>query len=280
MTKKLILIVSIVALVALLLGLSIGLGISRVQRNKEQSLFQEKVREATKKLAMVQKKMSDEKREAITAIEQQYQQTVEQLERDLKAHVTQTEKMKKEMRTLETSLAEEKEGRAKAEGELKKHQEQLVELQNKGKAQLRDFEVKLKQREEEIIRTKRELQEERDRHQQSVQTFQQRQDALQQQLQQSQQQLQQIHQQLNALRAEHQRLQGELEKTTGHLGRCEQHNAALCLIAEELLDAYSKKGVGATLLGKEPITQIKKVELEQFIQKYQRAIEQQRLRKK
>lgn len=277
MKKKMILIVSIASLVSLLLGLGIGLAISRAQRDKAQSLFQERLKEANKRLAMVQKRMADEKREAMTALEQQYQQTLNDLEQDLKATMAQTEKLKKEMRNLETSLAEEKEGRARAEGELKKSQEQLTELQTKTRAQLRDLEARLRQTEGELTRTRREYQEERDRHQQSVQTLQQRLETLQQQ---HQQQLQQAHQQLNALRSESQRLQSDLERTSGHLARCEQHNAALCLIAEELLDAYSKKGLGATLLGKEPITQIKKVELEQFVQKYQRAIEQQRMRKR
>jgi hypothetical protein len=44
--------------------------------------------------------------------------------------------------------------------------------------------------------------------------------------------------------------------------------------------AYKNKGIGAAILEKEPLTQIKKVELEQLTQKYKEEIEKLRITKK
>jgi hypothetical protein len=80
--------------------------------------------------------------------------------------------------------------------------------------------------------------------------------------------------------AEKQAFQAGLEKTARNLGRCQADNAKLCIIGEELVNAYRNKGIGAALLQKEPLTEIKKVELEQIAEKYRQEIEQHRIRKK
>jgi chromosome segregation ATPase len=59
-----------------------------------------------------------------------------------------------------------------------------------------------------------------------------------------------------------------------------EHNARLCTICDELIRKYESKGVMKTLLTKEPFTQIKKVELEKFVQDYKDKIDQQKLRSK
>ena len=46
------------------------------------------------------------------------------------------------------------------------------------------------------------------------------------------------------------------------------------------MKAYKNKGVKDAILEKEPLTQIKKVELEQLAQKYKEEIEQQKIKKK
>ena len=75
-------------------------------------------------------------------------------------------------------------------------------------------------------------------------------------------------------------LQADLKKTTRNLGQCEANNAKLCTIADEILKKYRSKGVGEAMLQREPLTQIRKVELEQFTQKYRDEIEKQKFQKK
>lgn len=74
-------------------------------------------------------------------------------------------------------------------------------------------------------------------------------------------------------------LQTELKKTSRNLGQCVSNNAELCVIAEDLVKKYKNKGLGAVLLEKEPLTQVKKVEMEQMAQKYQEEIEQLKTKK-
>ena len=59
--------------------------------------------------------------------------------------------------------------------------------------------------------------------------------------------------------------------------QCAEHNARLCIIAEELVHKYENKGVVKTLLSKEPITQIQKVELEKLVQDYKDRIDQHKI---
>jgi hypothetical protein len=63
------------------------------------------------------------------------------------------------------------------------------------------------------------------------------------------------------------------------LSSCEESNASLCIIGEELVKAYKNKGITTAILEKEPLTQIKKVELEQLAQKYKENIEQLKIKK-
>ena len=76
-----------------------------------------------------------------------------------------------------------------------------------------------------------------------------------------------------ALQAERDELTSSLQETSSGKNRCEKHNKELVTLAEELVVAYEKKGFGATVLQGEPFTQIKKVELEKFIQLYRDRIE-------
>jgi hypothetical protein len=74
-------------------------------------------------------------------------------------------------------------------------------------------------------------------------------------------------------------LEAELKKSAQRLDRCAGHNAALAEIATELVDRYQQKGVMGAILQKEPLTQMKKVELEHLVQEYRETIDRQRLRK-
>ena len=85
--------------------------------------------------------------------------------------------------------------------------------------------------------------------------------------------------QVKRLAAEKDRLERELAKANEKLSLYGTHNAKLCVIATELLEAYEKKGVLGALLQKEPFLQVKRVEVERLVQEYRDRIEQNRLKK-
>ena len=70
-------------------------------------------------------------------------------------------------------------------------------------------------------------------------------------------------------------------KVNQDLDTCRDHNAKLCIIADEMLKKQqSRSAVGGILLQSEPLTQIGKVDLERFAQEYKDKIEQEKLQKK
>lgn len=73
-----------------------------------------------------------------------------------------------------------------------------------------------------------------------------------------------------------QRLEAELQGVRQDLERCGANNAKLCAIAEDLIEAYRQKGLLRSLLQNEPLTQIKKVELEHMVQSYRELIEKEK----
>ena len=83
-------------------------------------------------------------------------------------------------------------------------------------------------------------------------------------------------QDLKRLVVEKKTLRSEVRKERQKLHRCETGNARVCLIANELIEKYRDKGLGSVLMQKEPLTRLKKVELERFIQEYKEKIEEQR----
>lgn len=85
---------------------------------------------------------------------------------------------------------------------------------------------------------------------------------------------------IKQITAEKKTLQSELKRTNRSLDQCGSKNARLCIIADELIEKYQNKGVMGSILQKESLTGIKKVELEKFIQEYRDKIEEQRLEKK
>jgi chromosome segregation ATPase len=82
------------------------------------------------------------------------------------------------------------------------------------------------------------------------------------------------------LEGEMRALDAELKRTKQRVDSCEEKNARLCIIAQELLERYEKKGVFDSVLQAEPLTQFKKVELEKIVQEYEGRIASERLPKK
>lgn len=218
-----------IPVVALAIGLGIGFGVSNIQIKKEEKVFQNKIKEANKKIAFIQKRMEDEKAEAIVSMEQKCQG-----DRD------KFDKLRNENKTLG--------------GQLVKLKEQTQKLEMKVKESDEAYARTKKESDEAYARTKKELQE-MDRNNKDLDN------------------------KLKKTAGEKQTLQAELKKTTRDLDKSESNNARLCVIAEDLVKKYRNKGLGTLLMEKEPLTQIKKVELEQFIREYQEEIERQKIRK-
>ncbi len=128
---------------------------------------------------------------------------------------------------------------------------QLAALQE----QKQKIEMQAKSSEEESVKTKKELRE-------------------------AERSNKELEQGLKKTTAEKQGVQAELKRKTQDLAHCTSNNAELCVIADELLTKYRNKGVGAALLEREPLVQVKKVELEQLSQKYREEIEQLAIHKK
>lgn len=65
-----------------------------------------------------------------------------------------------------------------------------------------------------------------------------------------------------------QELERKLNRKVIEIEQCMTNNAALCDISQELVMKYRNKGVIGSFAEKEPLTQIKKVALEEYIQEY------------
>ena len=217
----------IIPIVAIVIGLMIGLGIGQLQMKKEQKISQDRMKEASKKIAFIQKKMEEEKTEATASVEQKCQSDLDKLLNEKKALGEQLVKLKEQFRNLEANL-----------------------------------EVKFKEANELIAKNKKELQDEGKKYDQAAK------------------QNKDLERDLKKVKGEKDALVAQLKKTKQNVSSCEENNANLCIIGEELVKAYRNKGVKDALLEKEPLTQIKKVELEQLAQKYREEIEQQKIKKK
>lgn len=216
-------VIAIVAVAAVLVGLLIGLGAGQLQLKKEQKAFQDKLKDAQKKVVFIQKRMSDEKSEIAASAQRQYQADMEKLGAEKSALGAQAVKLKEQIAASDASIREAENASAKVKKEL----QDVKQKQVQSVAQIKDMERDLKK-----------------------------------------------------MTAEKNSIQAELKKTEQNLTRCETNNKKLTGIADDLLKAYRNKGVGTALLEKEPLTQVKKVEMEQLLQTYRDDIEQQKFKKR
>lgn len=65
----------------------------------------------------------------------------------------------------------------------------------------------------------------------------------------------------------------ELKRTSKKLENCSEHNERLCMINEDLVEKYKNKGVTSILSLAEPMTQLRKVEMEKMVQHYRKEID-------
>ncbi len=216
-----------VAVIAALVvvGLSAGLGYGHLQLGREQQTHQNKINEMNRKIALLQKKASDE-REARSGSEGR--------NRSLQAEV---EKLRKEN-------GEQAEGIKKLEAEAQ------------------SFEAKLKDTTEQVARMTAARGE------------------VSAQLAQVLQAAGELEGQAKLLASGKQTLETSLAKVNQDLDNCRNHNARLCLIADEIVQKQQSKSTVGSILKSEPLTQIGKVELERLTQEYKEKIEQEKIRNK
>jgi predicted RNase H-like nuclease (RuvC/YqgF family) len=91
--------------------------------------------------------------------------------------------------------------------------------------------------------------------------------------------LQQLTQDVNRLEAEKKHLQETVAGQGESIVSCEGKNAKLAQLNLELLTSYERKGFLDAILQREPLTQLKRVEMENMVQEYQGRIEQQEIKK-
>lgn len=82
---------------------------------------------------------------------------------------------------------------------------------------------------------------------------------------------------LRQLEAERNQLRVDLTSKNTAFDICAQKNAQLYQTGLELADQYEKKGVWQSLIASEPITQLKRVEIENLAQDYINRVEQSRV---
>ncbi|MBL0700671.1 MAG: hypothetical protein JJV92_07310 [Desulfosarcina sp.] len=86
-----------------------------------------------------------------------------------------------------------------------------------------------------------------------------------------------FNQDLKVLTTERDDISSKLKRSGFMLTRCREDNAGLCGIAEELVKKYKNKGILNSIIEKEPVTQIKKVQLEKFTAEYIDTINQHKI---
>jgi len=92
--------------------------------------------------------------------------------------------------------------------------------------------------------------------------------------------LQQTARKLHQAESEKSQLQEMVNGQAELIQSCESKNTELVQINRELLDRYQKKGFFDALLQHEPLTQLKRVEIENVVQEYQDQIDQMEFRRK
>lgn len=190
-----------------------------------------------------------------------------QIQKEQKSFQGKIAEVNKKVAFMQKKMAEEKTEASAAmqqqyNSDLEKLQKEkaAVEAQaEKFRMQLQPMEAKISAADREAERMKKELQVEDNKYTLAVQ------------------QKKELDGALKKVTGEKQALQVELQKTTRDLGQCVANNARLIILSEEILKKYRDKGLGTILLQNEPLTQLKKVEMEKFTQQYREAIEQQKI---
>ncbi len=193
------------------------------------------------------------------------------LGKEQQIHQKEMNLMNHKIALLSKKASDEREARSGSEGRnrslqteidrLRKENAEQAEAVKKLEAEAQSSEAKLKGTTEEVVQMKAAR------------------DAVSAQLAQVLQAARDIEAQAKLLASGKQTLEASLAKVNQDLDTCRNHNARLCLIADELLKKQQSRSTMGSLLQNEPLTQIGRVELEKFTQEYKEKIEQERLKK-
>jgi chromosome segregation ATPase len=107
----------VIPLAALVIGLVIGLGIGHIQVRQEQKVSQDKIKEANKKIAFVQKRMAEENNDATVSIQQQCQGDLDKLQNEKKSLAAQLVKLKDQIQQRDMKIRESVEASARTKRE-------------------------------------------------------------------------------------------------------------------------------------------------------------------
>jgi chromosome segregation ATPase len=195
-----------------------------------------------------------------------------QLSREQQVHQNKINEMNRKMSLLSKKASDEREARSGVEGrtralqaeieKLKKENGEQAEAGKKLEAEAQSSEAKLKETTEGLARMKV-------AH-----------DEVSAQLAQVLQAARDLEGQAKLLATGKQTLETSLSKVNQDLDTCKDHNAKLCIIADEMLKKQQSRSAVGGILQSEPLTQIGKVDLERFAQEYKDKIEQEKLQKK
>ena len=195
-----------------------------------------------------------------------------QLGKAEQVHQKKINEMNKKIAFVEKKASDEREARSGMEGrnkslqadieKLRKENEEQAEVIKKLNAEGQSFEAKLKETAGQVV------QEKAAREQVSAQ------------LAQVLQAARELEGQAKLLASGKQTLETSLAKVNQDLDSCRNHNARLCIIADEILNKQQPRGTMGSIFQGEPLTQIWKVDLEKFTQEYKDKIAQEKLQKK
>ena len=106
-----------IPVLALTAGLIIGFGASHIGSQKKEEVLQTKIKEASRQIALLQKRMMEEKTAATDSIEEKYRADLLMLRDENKSLEGQLRKSKERLQMLETKTRESDEAYAKARKE-------------------------------------------------------------------------------------------------------------------------------------------------------------------
>ncbi len=194
-----------------------------------------------------------------------------QLGREQQIHQKEMNLMNRKIALLTKKASDEREARSGSEGrsrslqaevdKLRKENGEQAEAVKKLEAEAQSSQAKLKETTEEVARMKTAR------------------DEVSAQLAQVLQAAKDLEGQAKLLASGKQTLETSLAKVNQDLDTCRNHNARLCLIADEMLKRQQSRSAVGTLIQNEPLTQIGRVTLEKLTQEYKDKIEQEKLEK-
>ncbi len=138
-------------IVVLVIGLVLGLGIGHMQVRQEQKISQDKMKEVNRKIAYVQKKMTEEKNEATDSMEQQCQGDMDKLQNEKKGLAGQMGKLNDQIQKMDIKLRES----AEASARTKKESDEAAV---RAKKELHDMDLKSQEQEKKAAGEKQALQ--------------------------------------------------------------------------------------------------------------------------